>query len=215
MVETKTKDNVFVRIEVTIQQQPRPGCIKDAIYRLHSPNAQIDSFVNDTVRSEVPKMLLDDVFSDKDRIANQVKEHITHHMNMFGWDILSSLVTEVDPDQHVKNAMNAIETAKRDQYSLETDAEANKNVAIKRAQAEAESKALQGMGIARQRAAIVQGLKDSIGMGGGDADAAKVSELLLITQYFDTLEKLATGQGKIIFTDGTNSMRDAVMQATA
>lgn len=208
VVETKTKDNVFVHLKLAIQQQPRRDDIYAAVYRLRNVNRQIDAFVNDTVRAEVPLMTLDEVFADKDRIATQVKAHLIDDMTQYGYEILQSLVVQVEPDATVKEAMNAVEEAKRSKIAMETDALRDKNVAIKNAQAIAEAKALQGVGISRQRGTIVQGLKDSIGMGGGAADATKVSELLLITQYFDTLEKLAEGKGNVTFINQGESMSD-------
>lgn len=220
--ETKTRDNVFIKIDVAIQQQPKEDTVEDSIYRLRNPLAQIDSYVQDVVRAHVPKMELDEVFANKDAIAQAVTEKIRDKMESFGWKILQALVTGVDPDQGVKNAMNAVEAANRDRTAAQTRAEANKFVLVKAAEAEAESKALQGQGIARQRAAIVQGLKDSIGQSGEELDPAKVSELLLITQYFDTLEKMASSRGQVIFVphsegsgDMASNMRDGILQAQA
>lgn len=196
--ETKTKDNVFVRLEVCVQQQPMQTDVRSAIYKLRNPFGQIDSFVGDVVRAQVPKMNLDEVFSNKDAIATAVEDKIRDKMDDFGWRILQCLVTSVEPDNGVKEAMNAVEAARRHKMAAETKAEADKFVLIKSASAEAESKALQGQGIARQRAAIVQGLRDSIGAK-EDMDPMRVSELLLITQYFDTLEKMASGKASVVF----------------
>ena len=161
------------------------------------------------------------VFSNKDAIAAAVKDKIDDKMEDFGWRILQCLVVNVDPDQGVKNAMNAIESARRHKTAAETKAEADKFVLIRNASAEAESKALQGQGIARQRAAIVQGLRDSIGTK-ESMDPERVSELLLITQYFDTLEKMASNKGQTIFiphnsggSDVSSQIRDGVLQASA
>jgi len=219
--ETKTSDNVFVRVDVAVQQQPMTNKVNDAIYKLRNPLAQIDSYVGDVVRAQVPQMTLDEVFSNKDAIAAAVKDKIDDKMEEFGWRILQCLVVNVDPDQGVKNAMNAIESARRHKDAAETKAEADKFVLIRNASAEAESKALQGQGIARQRAAIVQGLRDSIGAAEA-MDPERVSELLLITQYFDTLEKMATNKGQVIFvphngggSDVSSQIRDGVLQASA
>jgi regulator of protease activity HflC (stomatin/prohibitin superfamily) len=167
-------------------------------------------------------MELDEVFANKDAIASAVTEKIKEKMESFGWRILQALVTGIDPDNGVKNAMNAVESANRDRAAAQTRAEANKFVLVKAAEAEAESKALQGQGIARQRAAIVQGLRDSIGQTGEELDPEKVSELLLITQYFDTLEKMASSRGQVIFVphsegggDMASNMRDGILQAQA
>lgn len=218
--ETKTKDNVFCQIQVAVQQQPKNDNIQAAIYRLKDPMAQIDSYVQDVVRAHVPKMELDEVFANKDAIALAVTDKITTKMESYGWRILQCLVTGVDPDSGVKAAMNAVEAANRDRNAAETRAEGQKIVQVKAAEAKAESTALQGQGIARQRAAIVQGLKDSIGASGEALDPEKVSELLLITQYFDTLEKMASNKGQVVFvphteggSDISGQMRDGILQA--
>lgn len=201
--DTKTKDNVFVRIDCAVQCQPRPDRIRDAIYKLRNPVQQIDSFVGDVVRAHVPKMDLDEVFSNKDSIADAVSEKLTERMREFGYSILQALVVNVEPDGKVKASMNAMETARRMRVASETKANADHFVVVKKAEADAESKALQGQGIARQRAAICQGLKDSIGMGAGagegSIDPDRISELLLVTQYFDALEKMADQKGTKIF----------------
>lgn len=197
--DTKTKDNVFVRIDCAVQCQPRPDRIRDAIYKLRNPVQQIDSFVGDVVRAHVPKMDLDEVFSNKDSIADAVSEKLTERMREFGYSILQALVVNVEPDGKVKASMNAMETARRMRVASETKANADHFVVVKKAEADAESKALQGQGIARQRAAICQGLKDSIGAGEGSIDPDRISELLLVTQYFDALEKMADQKGTKIF----------------
>lgn len=218
--ETKTKDNVFVRIDCAVQQQPKPDRIMDAIYKLRTPKDQIESYVADVVRAQVPLMKLDDVFANKDAIALAVGEKLTRAMEEFGFTILQSLVVNVDPDQNVKLSMNAIEAAKKNKTAAETKAEADKFVKIKSAEAERDAKALQGEGIANQRAAIVAGLKDSIGADTANLTPEAVSELLLITQYFDTLEKIAHSKANTVFVpqmDGNSAgaIRDGVMQGAA
>lgn len=193
---TKTKDNVFVKVSVAVQQQPRMERIQDCLYKLRNPGQQVDSYVTDVVRSEVPKMTLDEVFSEKDNIAKGVNESLTSHMDEYGWEILSSLVTHVDiKDLGVKQSMNQMEASKRNKVAAEVKAATAKNVMVKRAEGDAEAKALQGEGISRQRSAIVQGLKDSVGL----VDPDEVSELLLMTQYFDTLETISSRKGNTIF----------------
>lgn len=218
--ETKTKDNVFVRIDCAIQQQPKPDRIMDAIYKLKTPKDQIESYVADVVRAQVPLMKLDEVFANKDAIALAVGEKLTRAMEDFGFSILQSLVVNVDPDQNVKLSMNAIEAAKKNKTAAETKAEADKFVKIKAAEGERDSKALQGEGIAKQRAAIVQGLKDSIGADTSQMTPEAVSELLLITQYFDTLEKIAHSKANTVFVpqmDGNSAgaIRDGIMQGAS
>jgi len=196
--ETKTKDNVFVKVDVAVQMQVLADNGFDAIYRLSDPNAQVDSFVKDVIRGTVPTMTLDHSFEAKDEIAKAVKEALTKQMAQFGYCILNTLVTDVVPDGSVRKAMNEIETSKRLREAAETKALADKNVAIHAAEAEAESKFLQGQGIARQRGAIIDGLRDSLG-GGQAVSSERVSELLLITQYFDTLKEVSNGSNTTLF----------------
>jgi regulator of protease activity HflC (stomatin/prohibitin superfamily) len=213
--ETKTKDNVFVRIGCAIQQQPQKDRVKECVYRLRNPQQQIESYVGDVVRAQVPSMKLDEVFEHKDAIAHAVGDKITHSMADFGWRILQSLVINVDPDQSVKTAMNTLQAAEKQRIASETTAEAQKFVRIKQAEAEAQSKALQGEGISMQRAAIVNGLKDSIG-NGQPLDPGMISELLLVTQYFDTLEKMADMKGRTMFIPhGISNVADTARQIRA
>jgi len=213
--ETKTKDNVFVRIGCAIQQQPQKDRVKECVYRLRNPQQQIESYVGDVVRAQVPSMKLDEVFEHKDAIAHAVGDKITHSMADFGWRILQSLVINVDPDQSVKTAMNTLQAAEKQRIASETTAEAQKFVRIKQAEAEAQSKALQGEGISMQRAAIVNGLKDSIG-NGQPLDPGMISELLLVTQYFDTLEKMADSKGRTMFIPhGISNVADTARQIRA
>jgi len=195
--ETKTKDNVFVKVTCAVQQRPIPAHVNDALYKLNDPTQQIESYVSDVVRAEVPKMTLDQVFENKDAIADAVNSKIKHNMKTFGYDILQALVVNVEPDANVKQSMNNVEAANKERVAQETHARAQHFVAVKKAEAEAESKALQGEGIAKQRAAIVDGLRESIGIK--ENNSKRVSELLLVTQYFDTLEKLAQNKNSTIF----------------
>jgi len=195
--ETKTKDNVFVTLECAVQQQPVREKVREAIYGLMNPAQQIESYVADVVRSEVPKMTLDQVFENKDQIARAVNSKITKQMNKFGFNILQALVTNVEPSAVVKNALNNVEAAVKERVAQETKAKAAHFVAVKKAEAESESKALQGQGIAKQRMAIVDGLKESVGMQSSRPE--DVAELLLVTQYFDTLEKISDSKTSTIF----------------
>eukprot|EP00040_Diaphanoeca_grandis_P004914 m.30564 g.30564 ORF g.30564 m.30564 type:complete len:289 (-) comp16309_c0_seq1:36-902(-) len=221
--ETKTKDNVFVTITTKIQQEPIISQVKDAIYILMNPDSQIESYVADVVRAQVPKMTLDEVFEHKDAIALAVKEKLTTEMIKFGYNINQALVTNVEPDANVKRALNAVEAAVKDRQAAETKAKAQHFVMVKRAEAEAESKALQGQGIAKQRAAIVDGLRESIGFDENVDNSKEVSELLLVTQYFDCLEKVAEGAGTTVFIpsgngsseDTASDIRNGIMQANA
>jgi regulator of protease activity HflC (stomatin/prohibitin superfamily) len=219
--DTKTKDNVFVRIDVAVQMQVLPENTYDAVYRLTDPQTQVDSFVKDVIRGSVPAMTLDQAFEAKDTLATAVKERLSEAMAGFGYAILNSLVTDIDPDAAVKRAMNDIETSKRTRLAQETKALADKAVQIRAAEADAESKFLQGTGIARQRGAIIDGLRDSLG-GADQISSAKVSELLLITQYFDTIKEVSQGRATTVFVPGSAStdsmstqLRDGMMQARA
>jgi len=223
--ETKTKDNVFVTITCKIQQEPITSRVRDAIYILMNPNQQIESYVADVVRAQVPQMTLDEVFEHKDAIALAVKEKLTNEMLKFGYNINQALVTNVEPDKMVKKALNNVEAAVKDRMAAETKAKAQHFVMVKRAEAEAESKALQGQGIAKQRAAIVDGLRESIGFDPNKDTSKEVSELLLVTQYFDCLERVAEGAGTTVFipsggggdgaTNTTDDIRNGIMQAAA
>jgi len=197
--ETKTKDNVFVFVVVAVQMQVLSGQhVYDAVYRLTDPSGQVDSFVKDVIRGQVPTMTLDEVFAAKSELAEAVKARLKEKMTEFGYHILNALVTDLEPDASVKAAMNEIETNKRMRAAREERAEANKNVMIKAAEAEAESKHLQGQGIANQRDAIITGLRSSIGVG-EKISPSRVSELLLLTQYFDTLKEMSHGRETTVF----------------
>jgi len=197
--ETKTCDNVFVTIEAAIQYSPIRQKAREAIYSLMNPKQQIESYVLDVVRAEVPKMTMEEVFVNKDAIANAARDKLSKSMEVFGFSIKQVLVTNVEPDRHVKAALNAVEAAVKDRQAVESKAEAHKYVMIKRAQAESQSKALQGQGISRQRAAIVDGLRESLNYPEGTDVSNDVAELLLVTQYFDTLEKVAEAAGTTVF----------------
>lgn len=195
--ETKTKDNVFVTITAAVQQRPLTDMVYQALYKLNDPKSQIESYVSDVVRAQVPKMTLDEVFENKDDIADAVNDKISKEMKEFGYDILQALVTNVEPDRTVKAAMNNVKAAQKEREAQQTHAKAQHYTVVKKAEAEAESKALQGEGIARQRQHIVEGLRESIGLK--PDNHKRVSELLLVTQYFDTLEKLGNNKNSTIF----------------
>lgn len=201
--ETKTLDDVFLTVDIAVQTEIIQKKAKEAIYKLNNPEIQIDSYVSSVVRGQVPKLKLDEVFISKDMIAQAVKSELVHHMEEFGYCIHSVLVTDIDPDAKVKLAMNEINAAKRLREAATDKAEAAKIMQVKAAEADAESKFLQGQGIARQRAAIVEGLRSSLGGDEKDMDVVKVRELLLITQYFDTLEKMSHGNATTIFMPHT------------
>ncbi|CEL94429.1 unnamed protein product [Vitrella brassicaformis CCMP3155] len=197
-VNTKTKDNVFVDITVSVQFMVQLDKVFEAHYRLQDAGRQINSYVFDVVRATVPRQNLDEVFESKEEIATAVKEELRKSMDEFGWTIIKTLVTDVSPDRRVRDAMNEINASKRQRVATQEKAEADKVLIVKKAEAEAESKYLQGEGIARQRKAIVDGLRESVhdfsknisGMGAKD-----VLDLVLITQYFDTLKDLGAQSG--------------------
>jgi len=190
-VETKTKDNVFVLVKVSVQQQVIPEQAESAIYKLANVSAQIDSYVSDVVRSQVPKMNLDDAFENKDQISQAVSEALTQSMHAYGFQIINALVTELKPSQDVMNSMNEINKQKRLRDAALMASEAEKIRVVKKAEAECESARLQGEGIAKQREAIVEGLRRSVTSGSQETlSSEKISELLLITQYFETLKEI-------------------------
>ena len=198
-VETKSQDNVFIHLTVAVQYVVLKDKIYEAFYKLTSPTHQINSFVFDAVRSQVPKLTLDEIFEEKDHIADRVLEQLAVQMSSFGFRILQTLIIEIDPDEKVKNAMNEINANRRLRIAAQEKAEADKILVVKRAEAEAESKYLQGDGVARQRRAIVEGLRESVHDFSdrvGDVAPKDVLELVLITQYFDTLKDVGVHSGK-------------------
>ena len=194
-IETKTLDDVFVKILTCVQYRVLPGKIYEAFYTLENPDAQIQAFVFDVVRARVPKTKLDDVFSRKDEIADSVKEELKEIMNEFGYDIIKTLVTDISPDARVKTAMNEINEAQRLRVAAMERGEAEKILKVKQAEAEAESKILQGKGMAGQRKEIMDGLKHSLSDFHNeihDASTRDVMSLIMMTQYFDTLKEIST-----------------------
>lgn len=189
MVETKTKDNVFVEIRVSVQYQVIQQSVYDAFYRLSHPRDQIRSYVFDTIRAEVPKLRLDDVFENKDEIADATTRELSQAMMDYGYEIIRALVTDINPDEEVKKAMNRINASERIKKAAEYEAEAEKIKIVAKAEAEAQSKKLQGIGIADQRREIARGLEESVEMlnkvGIGSIEA---SSLIIVTQHYDTLQ---------------------------
>src|ERR1700683_3696718 len=192
-METKTKDNVFVTIPISVQNRVRPEKVYDAFYKLSNPVEQIQSYVEQVILGHVPGMTLDEVFASQSGIAAAVKLELDADMATFGFEIVNVLVTDIVPDAKVKSAMNDINAAQREQVAANARGEAEKILVVKKAEAEAESKALQGKGIADQRKAIIQGLQTSIEQFRGvvsDATTAEVMQLVMVTQYFDTLKSI-------------------------
>src|SRR5258708_27114776 len=192
-METKTKDNVFVTIPISVQNRVRPEKVYDAFYKLSDPVAQIKSYVEQVILGHVPGMTLDEVFASQSSIAAAVKQELDADMSAFGYEIVNVLVTDIVPDAKVKSAMNDINAAQREQVAATARGEADKILVVKKAEAEAESKALQGQGIANQRKAIIEGLQTSVEQFQKAVEGAtskEVMQLVLVTQYFDTLKSI-------------------------
>lgn len=190
-VETKTQDNVFIGIQVSVQYYVIEEAVYDAYYKLEDPTNQITSYIFDVVRAEVPKMKLDDVFAKKDDVAVAIRQELQEAMQNYGYRIEKALVTDIEPDMDVKHAMNRINAAEREKIAAEFEAEAARIKIVATARAEAESKKLQGQGIADQRREIAKGLEESIQLlNNANVPATDASMLVMITQYFDTLQSI-------------------------
>ena len=193
VVETKTKDDVFVKLKVSVQFKVIKEKVYDAFYKLDNPADQITSFIFDVVRAEVPKLILDDVFIKKDDVAIAVKSEIQEAMTEYGFQIIKTLVTDIDPDAQVKESMNRINASEREKVAAQFEGEAQKILIVERAKAEAESKRLQGQGIADQRREIARGLEDSVKvLNGVDINSQEASALIVVTQHYDTLQSVGS-----------------------
>ena len=221
-VETKTKDNVFVNLGVSVQYVAVSEKIFDAFYRLTDVEMQITSYVYDVVRGEVPKKTLDEVFETKEDLAQIIKSDLSDSMDDFGYAIIKSLITDIDPAPNVKAAMNQINATARLLVAAENEAEADKIRQVKSAEAEAESKKLQGEGIAQQRAAIIEGFKDSINdlkqVTGSEVETQDVMNMVMMVQYFDALRDIGTsGQNNAVLipygAGGSNQIFQQMTQA--
>ncbi|WP_339611530.1 SPFH domain-containing protein, partial [uncultured Planktosalinus sp.] len=191
IVETKTKDDVFVKLKVSVQFKVIAENVYNAFYKLEYPHDQITSYIFDVVRAEVPKLRLDYVFERKDDIANAVKKELNEAMTRYGYDIINTLITDIDPDQQVKNAMNRINASEREKTAAEFEAEAQRIKIVAKARAEAESKRLQGQGIADQRREIARGLEESVNvLNNVGINSQEASALIVVTQHYDTLQSL-------------------------
>ena len=191
IVETKTKDDVFVKLKVSVQYKILSNNVYDAFYKLDFPQDQITSYVFDVVRAVVPKMRLDDVFEKKDEIANAVKGELNDAMINYGYDIIKALVTDIDPDSEVKTAMNRINAAERQKIAAQYEGDAARILIVEKAKAEAESKRLQGQGIADQRREIARGLEESVDvLNNVGINSQEASALIVVTQHYDTLQSI-------------------------
>lgn len=210
--DTKTKDNVFVVANISVQSRVLANRVTDAYYKLADEAKQLQAFVLDTVRATIPGMTLDEVFEHKDRIATAVKAALTEKMGEYGYEITDVLVPEIIPDAGVRNAMNAIQEQTRLQAAAAAKGEANKILIVKQAEAEAESKRLQGEGIAKQRQAIVDGLKNSLAnmTEATGIDAGEALRMVVLTQYFDTLKEIGvSSNSKVVFMPNSpGAMKD-------
>jgi len=222
-VETKTKDNVFVKIPVSVQYHVIPEKVYEAFYKLANPKQQISSYVFNVILGHVPKMILDDAFLQQSDIAIAIKEGLDDVMKTYGYAIDQALVTDIEPDEKVKAAMNDINAAQREQVAATARGEAEKILKVKQAEAEAQSKALQGQGIANQRKAIIEGLKESVEAFSKAVEGSTphdVMMLVLVTQYLDTMKEIgANDKSNTIFVshspaaigDLFRQMQDAIM----
>ena len=191
IIETKTLDDVFVRLKVSVQYKVIREKVYDAFYKLDYPHEQITSYVFDVVRAEVPKMKLDDVFVKKDDIALAVKAELNEAMSGYGFDIIKTLVTDIDPDAQVKEAMNRINAADREKTAAQYEGDAQRILIVEKAKADAESKRLQGQGIADQRSEIARGLEESVEvLNKVGINSQEASALIVVTQHYDTLQAI-------------------------
>jgi regulator of protease activity HflC (stomatin/prohibitin superfamily) len=218
IIETKTKDNVFVKMKVSVQFTVIKEKVYDAFYRLEYPHDQITAYVFDVVRAEVPKLKLDDVFERKDDIAIAVKRELNEAMMNYGYDIINTLVTDIDPDIQVKNAMNRINAADREKTATEFEAESSRIRIVAKAKAEAESKRLQGQGIADQRREIARGLVESVDvLNKVGINSQEASALIVITQHYDTLQSIGgdTNSNLILLPNSPGAASDMLTNMIA
>lgn len=218
LVETKTKDNVFIKIKISVQFKVLDNAIYDAFYKLQNPSEQITAYVFDTVRAEVPKMRLDDVFERKDDIAMAIRRELEEAMTEYGYGILKALVTDIDPDQAVKNAMNHINAAERQKLAAEYEAESERIRIVARAKAEAESKRLQGQGIADQRREIARGLEESVDLlNKVGINSQEASALIVVTQHYDTLQQIGqhSNSNLILLPNAPSAANEMLSQMVA
>ena len=222
VVETKTKDDVFVKLKVSVQYKVIKEKVYEAFYKLDFPQDQITSYVFDVVRAVVPKMKLDDVFERKDDVAIAVKSELNDAMINYGYDIIKTLVTDIDPDLQVKEAMNRINASEREKVAAQFEGDAQRILIVEKAKAEAESKRLQGQGIADQRREIARGLEDSVKvLNNVDINSQEASALIVVTQHYDTLQSVtgATNSNLILLPNspqaGSEMLNNMVASFTA
>lgn len=217
-ISTKTRDNVFVTAEVSVQYQVNPKKVGDAFYRLENPEQQINAYVEDAIRSAIPKLDLDDAYERKDDIADDVQASIASAMDDYGYIIIKTLITTIEPDKSIREAMNSINEANRRREAAKAQAEADKIAVVTRAEAEAEEMRLRGEGVANQRKAIVEGLSESVKeLADTGLNEEQIMSVLLVNQYIDTLNKFADGGNATIFLPasmaGVEDARAQIMSA--
>jgi len=196
IVETKTRDDVFVHLKISVQFLIQRNHVYDAFYKLQNPHEQITAFIFDVVRAEVPKMILDNVFVKKNEIALAIKRDLKEAMLDYGYDIIKALVTDIEPDENVKIAMNRINAAEREKVAAQHEGDAQRILIVERAKAEAESKRLQGKGIADQRREIARGLEESmVILNRAGINSQEASALIIVTQHYDTLQSIGSKSG--------------------
>ncbi|KMT07130.1 hypothetical protein BVRB_6g154580 [Beta vulgaris subsp. vulgaris] len=215
--ETKTKDNVFVTVVASVQYRALAEKAADAFYKLSNTREQIQAYVFDVIRASVPKLYLDSAFEQKNDIAKAVEEELEKAMSAYGYEIVQTLIVDIEPDVNVKRAMNEINAAARMRLAANEKAEAEKILQIKRAEGEAEAKYLSGLGIARQRQAIVDGLRDSVlnfSETVPGTSAKDVMDMVLVTQYFDTMKEIgASSKSSAVFIPhGPGAVKDIATQ---
>ena len=222
IIETKTLDDVFVRLKVSVQYKVIGEKVYEAYYKLDYPHEQITSYVFDVVRAEVPKMKLDDVFVKKDDIAIAVKAELNDAMSDYGYDIIKTLVTDIDQDAQVKSAMNRINASEREKIAAQYEGDAQRILIVEKAKAEAESKRLQGQGIADQRREIARGLEESVEvLNKVGINSQEASALIVVTQHYDTLQSLGEGTNSNLILlpntpqAGSNMLNDMVASFSA
>ena len=218
VVETKTNDDVFVQLKISVQYQILKDKVYDAYYRLQNPHEQLTAYIFDLVRAEIPKMILDDVFEKKDDIAFAVKRDLKEAMLDYGYDIIKALVTDIDPDASVKEAMNRINAAEREKVAAQHEGDAQRILIVERAKAEAESKRLQGKGIADQRREIAKGLEESVDtLNKAGINPQEASALIVITQHYDTLQAIGSESASnlILLPNNPNAASSMLNDMTA
>lgn len=220
IVETKTKDNVFVTLNIATQYRVNENNVTDAYYKLMRPEAQIKSYIEDALRSSVPKLTLDELFEKKDEIALEVQHQVAEEMSTYGYIIVKTLITKVEPDAEVKQSMNEINAAQRKRVAAQELAEADKIKIVTAASAEAEKDRLHGVGIAQQRKAIVDGLAESIQElkeANISLDEEQIMSILLTNQYLDTLNTFASRGNQTLFLpntpNGVDDIRAQILSA--